>query len=106
MSSRFSHAVEDDGIFSIQGDLDVYSVAEAIRQGCRLIKLNESSIVIDLSQVGGIDSAGLAFVLELMKAAKKQEKNIHFKNIPARMYAVARIYGLSNIIPENAFQSA
>ena len=104
MTSRFSHAADDDNVLSVQGDLDVYSVAEAIKQGCHLIDINESFTVIDLSQVEKIDSAGLAFVIELMKVARKQNKNLLFKNIPARMHAVADFYGLSEVIPDSAFQ--
>ncbi len=104
MKSRFSHNVEDDRILSVQGDLDVYSVADAIQQGRRLIRKNESFTVIDLGQVGKIDSAGLAFIIELMKVAKRQKKDLRFQNIPARMHDVANVYGLSKIIPESAFQ--
>jgi len=106
MSSRFSIIVDEDHVLSLQGDLDVYSVADAIRQGRRLINSNKSHTVIDLSQVGKIDSAGLAFVIELMKVAKRQKKDLRFKNIPARMHAVANVYGLSKIIPESAYQSS
>lgn len=106
MAARFSHGADNDNVLTVLGDLDVYSVADAIQQGCRLIKSNDSFEVIDLSQVQKIDSAGLAFVIELMKVAKKQRKNLQFTNIPARMHAVADVYGLSQILPENAFQSS
>lgn len=104
MASRFSQ--DSDNVLSVQGDLDVYSVAEAIQQGCKLIRSNKSFEVIDLGQVQKIDSAGLAFVIELMKAAKKHKKTLQFRNIPARMHAVANVYGLSGILPDHAFQSS
>ncbi len=106
MASQFFHSNENDGTLLVQGDLDVYSVRDAIEQGCRLIKLNESFTVIDLGQVGKMDSAGLAFVIELMRVAKKYKKSLRFNNIPARMHVVADVYGLSGVIPDNAFQSA
>ncbi|GEM_PF-2023407 len=102
---QFYQSNEDDGILAIQGDLDVYSVADAIRQGCKLIKTNQSFEVIDMEQVGKIDSAGLAFIIEMMKTARKYGKNIQFRNIPARMHDVAKIYGLTQILPDNAFQA-
>ncbi len=104
MTSRFSQG--PDNRLSVQGDLDVYSVAEAIRQGSKLIESNDSFEVIDMGDVKKIDSAGLAFIIELMKLAKKNNKNIQFKNIPARMHAVAEVYGLSQILPDQAFQSS
>lgn len=104
MTSRFS--VASNNVLSVQGDLDVYSVAEAIEQGSKLLKSNDSFEVIDLQQVENMDSAGLAFIIELLKASKYQKKNLRFKNIPNRMRAVAKVYGLSKIIPAEAFQSA
>ncbi len=104
MTSRFS--VASNNILSVQGNLDVYSVAEAIKQGSKLLKSNDSFEVIDLQQVNNMDSAGLAFVIELLKTSKYQKKNLRFKNIPNRMLAVAKVYGLSKIIPAEAFQSA
>ena len=106
MASRFFHVDEDHNVLSVQGDLDVYSVAVAIKEGCELINSTGTATVIDLSRVEKIDSAGLAFVIELMKIAKKSGKKLHFQNIPARMKAVADVYGLSDIVPGDAFQSA
>lgn len=104
MSSRFSQTTENT--LSVQGDLDVYSVAEAIKEGCKLIKSNKSVEVIDLSQVGKVDSASLAFVIELMKASKKEKDDLLFQNIPAKLYAVANVYGLSRLLPKSAFQTS
>ena len=104
MTSRFSQ--DSDHILVVQGDLDVYSVADAIKQGNKLIKSKRSIEVIDMCDVKKIDSAGLAFIIEIMKTAKKYKKNIQFKNIPARMHTVAEVYGLSQILPDHTFQSS
>lgn len=104
MSSRFIQTSENT--LSVQGDLDVYSVAEAIKEGCKLIKSNQSVEVIDLSQVGKVDSASLAFVIELMKETKKKNEELHFQNIPAKLHAVANVYGLARLLPEDAFEAA
>jgi len=106
MDSRFTHQMGNDNTLFVQGDLDVYSVGETIRQGCKLIRSNKSFEVIDLGQVQKFDSAGLAFVVELMKVAQQEKKKLQFKNIPTRLRAVAEIYGLSKILPDNIFQSA
>ena len=109
MDTRFSQIFENDGASSVlfvQGDLDVYSVGETIRQGSKLIKSNKSFDVIDLGQVQRFDSAGLAFVVELMKVAKQEKKKLDFINIPTRLRAVADVYGLSKILPDSIFQSS
>ena len=109
MDTLFSQITEGDhasNVLFVQGDLDVYSVGETIRQGTKLIETNASFEVIDLGQVQRFDSAGLAFVVELMKVAKQENKNILFKNIPSRLRAVADVYGLSKILPDSIFQSS
>lgn len=104
MSATFSRG--SDNVLTVEGDLDVYSVAEAIRQGSKLIRSSKAMTIIDLGKVNKIDSAGLAFVIELMKTARQQKTRIEFKNIPARMRDVAEVYGLSVILPETSFKSA
>jgi len=109
MDSLFLQITDGDhasNVLFVQGDLDVYSVGETIRQGTKLIKTNDSFKIIDLSQVQRFDSAGLAFVVELMKVAKQENKKIQFKNIPIRLRAVADVYGLSQILPDNIFQAS
>lgn len=104
MSVKFSRGPEN--VLFVEGDLDVHSVAEAIVQGYKLIRSSKSLTTIDLGKVSKIDSAGLAFVIELMKTARQHNTRIEFKNIPARMREVADVYGLSVILPEAAFRSA
>lgn len=104
MVSKYTDA--KNGVVYLQGDLDVYSVGDALKDGQRLIMANKSINTIDFSRTGKIDSAGLAFVIEILKFAKKRKLKLHFKNIPARMHAVAEIYGLSKILPDSVFQSS
>jgi len=53
---------------------------------------------IDLSKVEYSDSAGLALLVNWLRQAKSQQKNIEFINPPHQMQAIAKICGISKIL--------
>jgi len=56
-----------------------------------------SSITIDLQQVGKIDSAGLALLIEWIKFAQAHQKKLYFDNIPAQLTALTKLSYISEI---------
>ncbi len=56
-----------------------------------------SSITIDLQQVGEIDSAGLALLIEWIKFAQAHQKKLYFDNVPAQLTALAKLSYISEI---------
>ncbi|MDF1582857.1 MAG: STAS domain-containing protein [Methyloprofundus sp.] len=56
-----------------------------------------ASMTIDLQQVGEIDSAGLALLIEWIKFAQARQKKLHFDHIPAQLTALAKLSYISEI---------
>jgi len=56
-----------------------------------------SSITIDLQQVGEIDSAGLALLIEWIKFARTYQTKLYFDNIPMQLTALAKLSYISEI---------
>ena len=79
------------------------SVPVILDQAGGLFK-NGAELVVDLTKVQRIDSAGLALLVEWLRQAKRNDISIRFKNIPARMLAIAAICGLEQILPASAFK--
>jgi len=50
-----------------------------------------SAISIDLAQVGKIDSAGLALLIEWIKFSRAHQVKLSFINIPAQLIALAKL---------------
>ena len=55
-------------------------------------------IEVDLSGVTRADSAGLALLVEWLRAAERAGRSITFVNMPAQMQSIARICGLDDIL--------
>lgn len=80
------------------------SVPAILGQARGLFK-NGAELVVDLAGVHRIDSAGLALLVEWLRQAQRKGISIRFKNIPARILAIAAICGLEQILPANAFKN-
>tara|TARA_B100000780_G_scaffold124640_1_gene87408 strand:- start:149 stop:430 length:282 start_codon:yes stop_codon:yes gene_type:complete len=56
------------------------------------------SILIDLKQVGEVDTSLIGLIFEWKKQAKKYKKSVKIKNIPANLLSLARLYGVEEFI--------
>lgn len=60
-----------------------------------------ASLEIDLANVPEGDSAGLALMIEWLRLAKQHQQQIHFKNVPEQIAALARISEVENLLNGN-----
>lgn len=56
-------------------------------------------IVLDLSGISRVDSAGIVVLLEWMKHARESGRQIFFANIPQQLLDIARVSDLDGILP-------
>jgi phospholipid transport system transporter-binding protein len=56
------------------------------------------SIRIDFAGVTAVDSAAVALLLEWRRMAAARGKTLVFENLPANLLALARLYGVSELI--------
>ena len=57
-----------------------------------------NSILIDLKQVGEVDTSLIGLIFEWKKQAKKYKKSVKIKNIPANLLSLAKLYGVEEFI--------
>jgi anti-anti-sigma factor len=55
-------------------------------------------LILDFSEVGFIDNAGIGFILGSMKAVQAIESNIFIKNAKSDIEAVIRLSGLGELV--------
>ncbi len=79
------------GELSVSGDLNFESVAVVYTQAHSI--LQEYSGTIDLAEVGAVDSAGLALLLEWQAAAKAHGASLAFVNAPSDLRRLAVLSG-------------
>ena len=90
-------------LWEIAGDLVIHTVPLVLDQG-RGLFAKGAETVVDLNKVERIDSAGLALLIEWMRLARRQRMSLRFQNIPERMWAIAEVCGLEQILPKEAFK--
>jgi phospholipid transport system transporter-binding protein len=89
------------GRFRVSGVLDASTAREVLEQSeSRFAQGKEmgEEILVDLGGVGESDSAGLALLIEWLRAARQGGRAIRFANVPAQIEALARISEVEDLI--------
>ncbi len=86
-----------DNLFLVVGELDFTTIRELWRASLPLLA-HEKNLNFDFIHVGASNSAGLALMLEWMKYAKRENKKIHFANIPAQLQAIIEVSGIEKML--------
>ena len=81
----------------VSGPLTLHNVAAVLREGSAVIA--EGARVVDLKDVGELDSSALALLLAWMRAAKGAGREIAFSNLPQGLTTIARLYGDAELLP-------
>tara|TARA_B110000238_G_scaffold194933_1_gene233473 strand:- start:343 stop:624 length:282 start_codon:yes stop_codon:yes gene_type:complete len=57
-----------------------------------------NSILIDLKQVGEVDTSLIGLIFEWKKQAKKYKKSVKIKNVPTNLLSLAKLYGVEEFV--------
>jgi len=68
----------------------------ALEQGCSALDAGET--VFDLGGVQSADSSALALMLAWERRARAQGRMLKFVNVPANVDALAKLYGVEELI--------
>lgn len=82
----------------VAGELDFTTVVQVLNDALPLLGAG-AEIRIDLQGVTRSDSAGLALLIEWMRAAQRLGKSVQFLNIPSQMLDIARVSSLDQVLP-------
>lgn len=82
--------------YIIKGDL-TFSTINKTTMKVLNFRQRASIINIDLKQLGKIDSAGLALLIEWVKFARAYQTELRFEHIPAQLSALAKLSEISEI---------
>ncbi|GAA6203977.1 STAS domain-containing protein [Thalassotalea sp. SU-HH00458] len=59
----------------------------------------QSVDVLDLASVSHVDTAGLAWLLQVLAQAKKHHTNLHFTNLPQELLKIAKLTAVDTFLP-------
>ena len=81
----------------VSGAVTLASVTAALREGNAAI--GEGVRTVDLGEVGELDSSALALLLAWLREARRQKHDLAFANLPQGLTAIARLYGVADLLP-------
>lgn len=84
---------------ALTGELGFATVTQVLEPGRRAIAgVAGARAVLDLSRVTRTDSAGLALVVDWMRAARARGLELELRAVPPQLAEIAGISGLSDLI--------
>jgi phospholipid transport system transporter-binding protein len=92
---------QGEGHYRVSGELSFATVTALLLQS-RSLFAGESSIEVDLSGVTHADSAGLSLLIEWLRLAKVQGKQLRYSALPAQLGALANISEVEGLLNQSA----
>lgn len=89
--------MKSDNTYKVIGDVIFSTVPTLNTVGEKYIGTHQEP-TFDFSAVKKTDSSAIALLLSWLRGAKKEHKNIHFKNIPSQIIEVAEVCGVSSLL--------
>ncbi|WP_051275431.1 STAS domain-containing protein [Aestuariibacter salexigens] len=97
MSQTLEITVQNDSRVSISGDLDRHTLGKNYSQQYAASIANGGAF--DLQGVSKVDSAGLAWLLNIVRDSQKAGSNVVFENVPERLLALAKLSDADGLLP-------
>ncbi len=91
--------VLESGRLILHGEMGFASVLALLEQTRPLLLDGHGPLEIDLAEVGRVDSAGLALMIEWMRLAQQGGRELRFLNLPPQLMAIAQASDLDGVLP-------
>jgi phospholipid transport system transporter-binding protein len=88
-----------DDTLQVSGELNAATVPGLLGEAEVLFKQSGEQINIDLAEVTRADSSGLALLIEWMRNARIQNRQLRFLRLPEQMREMARVSGIEALLP-------
>ncbi|WP_152969067.1 STAS domain-containing protein [Amantichitinum ursilacus] len=59
-------------------------------------------VVIDLAQVGAVDSAAVSVLLHWQREARRRQLRLQLAHVPLALQELIRLYGVQTLLPASA----
>ena len=86
----------------LTGELSFAKARAALEAARPAIAEGSGAVEVDLSGVTRSDSAGLAVLLELARAARARGRDIRFTHAPAQLQRLAEFFGVAALLALSA----
>jgi len=83
--------------WKIQGDLSFETTPELFDTARERMQ-ERLPVCIDLESVERVESAGVALMLDWIRAAHARDRTLQFSNVPEHMRAIAELCGVGHLL--------
>jgi phospholipid transport system transporter-binding protein len=87
---------------ALSGELDHGGVCRALKAGRDWISSGDGLLQVDLGGITRCESAGVALLLEWLRQARRQDRQIEFLRIPEQMRVLVKFFDLERVLPLRA----
>lgn len=95
---ELADAAADQSVVRLWGDVDAGLREQASDVMARVV-LRSGPVVVDASEVSFLDSTGLAFVLQLVKAGEEDGRDVVLQDPPDHMTDLVSMVGMADRVP-------
>lgn len=88
----------DAQTFSVEGTLTMATVANLATQAKRLLSSASGEVSLDLQRVVRADSAALAFLIDCLRLAEKNNFKLNFQHLPGKLLTIAKVSELESVL--------
>lgn len=82
----------------ISGKLNMSTVTVVYETGLPL--LSAEDLMVDMAQVESVDSAAVSLLLSWSRVVQALGRVLRVKNIPADLLTLAKLYGVTDMLPQ------
>lgn len=97
--TKINIVTSDDTVF-IEGALVRAALSKVFLDKASTF-LNKTHIIVDLSKVDKVDTAGLAWLLFLIEQARKNSFSLQFSHLPSELLNLAKLSGVDLFLPRS-----
>lgn len=76
----------------------VFATAGELLEASRSLFEGRPTVTVDLAGVSNVDSAALALMLEWLRQARTERRQILYTGMPQKLRAIARLSGVEDIL--------
>jgi len=87
-------------VLALQGALSFETVPRVLVESARYAERPDlpDRLTIDFAAITAVDSSAVALLLEWRRVAQRRGKTLVFVNLPANLLALAKLYGVTELI--------
>lgn len=81
----------------VSGDLTMATANAVFKEGFEAA--NGDQLVVDLAQVGAVDSSAVSLMLSWLREAQRQNVQLCFTHVPDNLISLAKLYSVAESLP-------